>query len=173
MNKTDILVLTETRAKTMEEGENTYIKKSRLKVTMTTTSGRPAAGVTVLTNNDFLFLEESSRESEPAGHYVIGAYKTKGRCFIIGGIYLDSSGNDQTGVMAVQMLSAHITELKQMYGTNCVMIAGDFNVTLYAEQSHSGRMNKPRTFQELQDLLAEHGMQDVGRTHRMEDPTYR
>ena len=32
INKTDLLVLTETRAKTIEESRNTYVKKSRMKV---------------------------------------------------------------------------------------------------------------------------------------------
>ncbi len=40
INKTELLVLTETRAKTIEESRNTYVKKSRMKVIMATSSGR-------------------------------------------------------------------------------------------------------------------------------------
>jgi hypothetical protein len=52
IEKTDILVLTETRARTAEESQATYIKKSGLTVTKCTSSGRAAAGVTVLTGSE-------------------------------------------------------------------------------------------------------------------------
>ena len=71
---------------------------------------------------------------------------------IVGGVYLDSTGQDQVGVAALQQLSAHISELKQMYGTTNIILTGDFNVTLYSDQSHSGRINKPHTSQELHDI---------------------
>jgi len=173
INNTDILVLTETRAKTLEECRSTCIKNTRLTVSMATTSGRSATGVTVLSSPNITYLADSFRESEPAGHFVIGAYKMYGIQVIIGGIYLDSTGQDQLGVTAIQQLSARILELKQIYGTNYVILTGDFNVTLYAEQCHSGRINKPHTSQELHDLLEEHGLRDTGRTHKIEEPTYR
>ena len=44
IENTDVLVLTETRARTTEESQATYIKKSGLAVTMCTSSGRAAAG---------------------------------------------------------------------------------------------------------------------------------
>jgi hypothetical protein len=64
---------------------------------------------------------------------------------IVGGVYLDSSGQEQLGVDALNRLTAHITELKQLYGTDTIILTGDFNVTLHASQCHSGRINKPRT----------------------------
>jgi hypothetical protein len=79
---------------------------------------------------------------------------------------------DQVGVAAIQQLSEHITELKQMCGTASVLLTGDFNVTLYPEQCHAGRIHKPRTSQELHDLLAEHSLHDVGNTHNTVKPTY-
>ncbi len=54
-----------------------------------------------------------------------------------------------------------------------MVLAGDFNVILHADQSHSGRLNKPRTAQELQDLLTEHQLQDVGQVQNITEPTYR
>ena len=44
IEKTDILVLTETRARTAEESQATYIKKSGLTVTMCTSSGKQWQG---------------------------------------------------------------------------------------------------------------------------------
>jgi len=172
-HSTDILVLTETRAKTNEESNQTRIKKSNLRVTMSTSSGRASAGVTVLTGSNISLVENSVRESTPTGHYILGVYKVQGTILIIGGIYLDSTGQEQVGIDALQNLSTHITELKQLYGTNCVILTGDFNVTLFADQCHSGRINKPRTSQELHDLLEEHGLNDAGGTHNMVTPTYR
>jgi hypothetical protein len=173
VNNTDLLVLTETRAKTIEESRSTYVKKSRMKVIMATSSGRTAAGVTILSNPSIEYVENSARESEPAGHHVIGAVMKGGTCIIVGGVYLDSTGQDQVGVTAVQQLSEHIAELKQIYGTACVLLTGDFNVTLHPEQCHAGRISKPRTSQELHDLLAEHNLHDAGTTHNMVEPTYR
>jgi len=170
---TELLVLTETRAKSIEESRSTRVKKSGMAVTMATSSGRTAAGVTVLSKSGIVYIENSSRESVPPGHYVIGAYRKGGTCTLVGGVYLDSTGQDQVGVAALQQLSAHISELKQMYGTTNVILTGDFNVTLYSDQSHSGRINKPHTSQELHDLLAEHGLNDAGKTHNAAAPTYR
>jgi hypothetical protein len=92
---------------------------------------------------------------------------------IVGGVYLDSSGQEQLGVDALNRLTTHITELKQLYGTDTIILTGDFNVTLHASQCHSGRINKPRTSQELQDLMTEHRLLDTGHTHGNVDPTYR
>ena len=136
IEKTDILVLTETQARTAEESQATYIKKSGLTVTMCTSSGRAAAGVTVLTGSQLQIVEGSIRESEPAGHYTLGVYKTHGVFIIVGGVYLDSSGQEQLGVDALNRLTVHITELKQLYGTDTIILTGDFNVTLHASQCH-------------------------------------
>ncbi len=173
IESTDILILTETRARTAEESQSTYIKKSGLAVTMSTSSGRAAAGVTVLTGPQLQMIEGSIRESEPTGHYTLGVYKTHGVLIIVGGVYLDSSRQEQLGIDALQRLTAHVTELKQLYGTDTIILTGDFNVTLHASQCHSGRINKPRTSQELQDLMTEHRLLDTGHTHGNVDPTYR
>ncbi len=85
---TDVLVLTETRARTAEESQSTFIKKSGLSVTMCTSSGRAAAGVTVLTGPQLQLIEGSIRESEPTGHYILGVYKTHGALLIMGGCIL-------------------------------------------------------------------------------------
>ncbi len=55
-----------------------YLAALSLTVTMATSSGRSAAEVTVLSNANITFLENSFRESEPTGHYSIGAYKMYG-----------------------------------------------------------------------------------------------
>jgi hypothetical protein len=88
-------------------------------------------------------------------------------------VYLDSSGQEQLGVDSLNRLTTHLTELKQLYGTDTITLTGDFNVTLHASQCHSGRINKPRTSQELQDLIAEHRLMDTGQTHGNVEPTYR
>jgi hypothetical protein len=142
-----------------------------MQVTMATSSGRTAAGVTILSNPNLEYVENSSKESEPAGHHVIGVYRKGGTCIIVGGVYLDSTGQDHVGVTAVRQLSEHISELKQIYGTACVLLTGDFNVTLHPEQCHAGRINKPRTSQELHDLLMEHNLHDVGNIHSIVEPT--
>jgi len=172
-HNTDILVLTETRARNLEESNQTRIKKANLRVTMATSSGRASAGVTVLTGTSIILQENSVRESAPTGHYILGVYKIQGTFIVIGGIYLDSSGQEQVGIDALNNLTTHITELKQLYGTNHVVLTGDFNVTLFADQCHSGRINKPRTSQALHDMLEEHALIDSGRTHNNTDSTYR
>jgi hypothetical protein len=172
-HNTDILVISETRARTIEEGLSIYIQGSHLQATMATSAGRPSAGVTVLTGAHLILIEGSIRESDPQGHYVLGVYTIYGIRVIIGGIYLDSSNSDHTGVTAIQNLSAHITDLQQLYDTTNVILTGDFNVVLYPDQCHSGRIIKPRTSQELHDLADEHGLRDTGRIHGKETPTYR
>jgi hypothetical protein len=92
VHNTDLLVLTETRAKTIDESRSMRVKKSGMTVTMATSSGRTAAGVTVLSNTNIAYVENSSRESVPAGHFVIGTYRKGGICIIVGGVYLDSTG---------------------------------------------------------------------------------
>jgi hypothetical protein len=140
---------------------------------MATSSGRASAGVTVLTGSSITIEENSVRESAPTGHYILGVYKVQGTFIVFGGTYLDSTGQEQVGIDALNNLSTHITELKQLYGTNHVILTGDFNVTLFADQCHSGRINKPRTSQALHDLLEEHALIDSGRTHNNIDSTYR
>jgi hypothetical protein len=94
IESTDILVLTETRARTVEESQSTYIKKSGLTVTMCTSSGRAAAGVTVLTGPQLQIVEGSTRESEPTGHYTLGVYKTHGVFIIVGGFIWIAQGRN-------------------------------------------------------------------------------
>jgi hypothetical protein len=54
---------------------------------MCTSSGRAAAGVTVLTGSQLQLLEGSIRVSEPTGHYTLGVYKTHGVLILVGGGY--------------------------------------------------------------------------------------
>jgi hypothetical protein len=171
MNVTDIFVLTETRIKTMAECKN--IRTGQLKPTMATVSGRTAGGVIVLTSKNVALIEGSSRESNPAGHFITGAYQMHGTRVIVGGIYLDSIGTDQIGVQVIQQLTEHIGELQQAYNTHHTIISGDFNVVLHADQCHSGRINKPQTSQCLQDMLAEYDLADAGQNASNIEPTYR
>jgi exonuclease III len=170
-NSTDVYVLTETRIKTAAECQN--IRIGQLRPTMTTVSGRTAAGVIVLTNKNCSYIEGSSRESNPAGHFIIGVYQIQGTRVIIGGVYLDSSGTDQVGVQAIQQINGHIEELQRAYNTRHTVLTGDFNVVLQADQCHSHRINKPQTSQHLQDMIVEYNLIDSGAQANNMEPTYR
>jgi len=170
-NSTDIYVLTETRIRTVAECQN--IRIGKLRPTMMTVSGRTAAGVIVLTNKNCSFIEGSSRESNPAGHFIIGVYQIQGTRIILGGIYLDSSGTDQVGVQAIQQINGHIEELQRAYNTRHTVLTGDFNVVLQADQCHSHRINKPQTSQHLQDMIVEYNLIDSGTQADNIEPTYR
>ena len=171
--KPDIFVLTETRAKSVDECKSIWLS-SQLQATMYTTTGRTSAGVIVYTNKKGLeLITESRRESDPTGHYVIGVYRTNGLNIIIGGVYLDSSGSDPIGVAAIRSLTIDLQELMQIYDTQKIVLAGDFNVVLYANQCHSGYINKPRTSQMLHDLTAEFNLYDTGGGGDCLNMTYR
>jgi hypothetical protein len=170
-NATDVFVLTETRIKTTAECKN--IRIGQLKPTMMTVSGRTAAGVIVLTNKNASFIEGSSRESNPAGHFIIGVYQIHGTRVIIGGVYLDSIGTDHVGVQAIQQINGHIEELQRAYNTQHTVLTGDFNVVIHADQCHSKRINKPQTSQHLQDMIIEYNLLDSGTKANNVEPTYR
>ena len=168
---TDILVLSEIRIKTAEECRKVRI--AGLQPTIMTTTGRAAGGVMVLTCKDISYIQNSSIESDPPGHYVLGVFEVCGSKCIIGGVYLDASGVDNIGETALHNMSRDITILSARHNAFTTIISGDFNVTIVASECSGQRITKEHTAQKFMDLLEEYNLRDVGTYKGNTMATYR
>ena len=109
-------------------------------------------------------MEGSTRHSPLPGHYALGVVELQGDRIIIGGVYGDSANNDTASAAVLQAMTNHITELKYLFNTANILLAGDFNVVYRNEDTTSFHNRKPRTATLLEAIMRHHGLQDLGLT---------
>jgi len=158
--QTDFLVLTEVKADPRCI-QNAHIKWG-LRPALHSLHQDPHGGVVVFSKPKHKLIEGSQREADRAGHIAAGVFNVRGSRIIIAGFYGESASHDRISVDLMHELHNIIRELKHIYRTNHVLIAGDFNVT--ADRSDSNNPNhisKPRTARLLRTMMEDHDLIDL------------
>ena len=157
--KTDFLILTETR---VDQSAYKNVKlKWGLKATQFSLHQTARAGVIVYSREIHKIIPESIRTGTIAGHMCLAVYEISGSRTIVGGIYGPSDNNDRLGVSFLRELSETISELKIIYNTNHVLLAGDFNAVWRQEDSNCFHTRKPQTSRSLLQLMEDHSLLDL------------
>ncbi len=157
--KTDFLILTETR---VDQSAYKNVKlKWGLKATQFSLHQTARAGVIVYSREIHKIIPESIRTGIIAGHMCLAVYEISGSRTIVGGIYGPSDNNDRLGVSFLRELSETISELKIIYNTNHVLLAGDFNAVWRQEDSNCFHTRKPQTSRSLLQLMEDHSLLDL------------
>jgi len=157
--KTDFLILTETR---VDQSVYRNVKlKWGLKATQCSLQQTARAGVIVYSREIHKIIPESTRVGTIAGHMCLAVYEIAGSRTIVGGIYGPSDNNDRQGVAFLRELSEKISELKTIYNTNHVLLAGDFNAVWRQEDSNCFHTRKPQTSRSFAQLMEDHSLMDL------------
>ena len=160
-SNTDFVILSETKINVTAIGK----KKLKFGLTPTLASSQQGArgGVAVFSHPKHNLLEGSKRESEALGHFVCGVFQVNKSRIIIAGVYGRSDNLDGTASRIIGNLNETLDELKFLYNTNNVIVAGDFNATRSVNDSHNRIMNKPKTAEQIEIMVENHNLTDVAR----------
>jgi len=120
-----------------------------------------AGGVSVFSHKSHKLIEDSFRESNPAGNYVLGVYQVRSEQVIIGGIYGTPDSNDTKSADIFSQLHMHISELKHLYQVRSIIILGDFNCHLHKNDSSKDRILKYRTVNTIKNMMDRFDLFDV------------
>jgi len=162
-NQTDFLILTEVRA------DSRCIRNARikwgLKPTLHSLHHNPHGGVVIFSRPGHILIDGSIRESDTQGHIAAGVYEVRGSRIVVAGYYGESASNDRTSADRLHELHNIIRELKHVYRTTHVLIAGDFNVSpTYADSNNPNHISKPRTARLLRTMMEDHDLHDLAQT---------
>ena len=169
---TDFVFLTETKV------YPTDVHKRKLKYglipTLHTSQQGPRGGVIVFSHPKHELLEGSFRESEQLGHYVCGVYNVHGSNTIIAGVYGRSDNVDISCASIIQELNTTLTQLTQIFHTNRILLAGDFNAGRFNTDFSSKTITKIRTSECLNALITDHALIDLAeRTGKLQHTWHR
>ena len=169
---TDFVFLTETKV------YPTDVHKRKLKYglipTLHTSQQGPRGGVIVFSHPNHELLEGSFRESEQLGHYVCGVYNVHGSNTIIAGVYGRSDNVDISCASIIQELNTTLTQLTQIFHTNRIILAGDFNAGRFNTDFSSKTITKIRTSECLNALITDHALIDLAeRTGKLQHTWHR
>jgi len=158
--ETDFVVLTEVRAD-RRAAAGARIKWG-LKVSHSSLHDDPHGGVVILSKPEHKPIPGSFREATTPGHVAAAVYDVRGTRIVVVGVYGESASNDRASVVIMDDLRSILTELKHIYHTQEVIIAGDFNVTIHANDSNNPNHNsKPRTRRALRNIIDDHNLTDL------------
>ena len=119
-------------------------------------------GVIIFSHHGHTIIDGSQREATRAGHIAAAVYMVKGTRTVVAGVYGDPSSNDRTSVELMEELDEILEELQHVYHTRTVIIAGDFNATMYPRDANTGTNTaKPRTARKLTDIVNSHNLTDL------------
>jgi exonuclease III len=158
---TDFVILSETKINHTAAGKRKL--KYGLTPTLYTSQQGARGGVVVFSHPDHALLEGSARESDTPGHFVCGTYQIGKSRVIVAGVYGRSDNLDRTASAIFSNLAEIIEELKFLYNTNNVIMAGDFNVIRSNADSHNNINHKPRTTEQLEIMIEQHNLTDIAR----------
>jgi len=169
---TDFLILTETRAAPCA------FKKVKIKCGLIPSQHSlqeaARAGVIIYSRPDHKIIEDSLRTGATAGHLAAAVYEVHGSRTIVAGVYGPSESNDKTATKFIQELSRILRELKHIYRTQHIIIAGDFNAVWRPEDANSHHRLKPRTTGQFNKLMEDHNLTDLAfQTNRTSHTWYR
>jgi exonuclease III len=136
--------------------------KFGLKLSLTSDNrAAAAAGIAIFSKPEHKLLEGSERHSTPQGHTVTGVYSVQGTNVIVTGVYGVSVNNDRLSSLVFENLIEQISELKLLFNTTYIIIAGDFNCGL-ADNDFSTRNMRPRTTGTILRLMEDNDLYDLG-----------
>ncbi len=157
---TDFLVLTETRVYVCA------VRKLKIKYGLKPTAfslhRRPRGGVIIFSRMEHKLIPDSIRTSNTAGHITAAVYEVATLPTIVVGVYGHSDSSDRASLQVMRDLQLILRELTQVYETQRILVAGDFNAGMEEEDTNSGTNKKPLTTELLQTLLQDYHLVDIG-----------
>jgi hypothetical protein len=116
----------------------------------------------------------SERQSTTPGHIAAAVCKVKKSRTVVLGFYSISENNDRLSASTVREDSTNLTELKLLYNTQHVIVAGDFNAVLEPEDSSSREIRKQATSAALHQIIERHNLADLARkSNKLEHTWYK
>jgi exonuclease III len=157
---TDFLVLTETRVDVCAVRKLKI--KHGLKPTAFSLHRRPRGGVIIFSRLEHKLIPDSIQTSNTAGHITAAVYEVATLPTIVVGVYGHSDSSDRASLQVMGDLQSILRELTQVYETQRILVAGDFNIGMEEEDTNSGINKKPLTTALLQTLLQDYHLVDIG-----------
>ncbi len=155
----DFLILTETKA---HPSALTRIKlRYGMKISHHSSHQQAGKGVIIIAKPEHTIMEGSLRESGEPGHIAAAVYEVNKSRTVVIGVYGISENNDCSSADLIQEVSNIARELKHLYNTQHVIVAGDFNAVLSPEDSKDHHIRKTRTTGKLHTLLEQHNLTDL------------
>jgi len=155
----DFLILTETKA---HPSALTRIKlRYGMKISHHSSHQQARKGVIIIAKPEHTIMEGSLREADEPGHIAAAVYEVNKSRTVIIGVYGISENNDRSSADLIQEVSNIARELKHLYNTQHVIVAGDFNAVLSPEDSNDHHIRKTRTTGKLHTLLEQHNLTDL------------
>ncbi len=102
-----------------------------------------------------------NRESVEPGHIAAAVYEVNKSRTVVIGVYGISEKNNRYSADLIQEVSNIVRELKHLYNTQHMIVAGDFNAVLSPEDSNDHHIRKTRTVGKLHLLLEQHDLTDL------------
>ena len=157
---TDFVVLTEARADSRAAAHMRV--KWGLKPSHFSLHPEAHGGVIVLSKPEHKVIDGSRREATTPGHMAAAVYEIGDTRIIVVGLYGESASNDGASVAIMTDLRDTLTELKHIYNTHYILLAGDFNVTMHPEDANTpNHQSKPRTAHMLRTIMEDNQLTDL------------
>lgn len=157
---TDFFIMTEVRAP--PQLVNKVKMRKHLQPLQSSLHEEARAGVIVYSHRDHKIIPESQRVSMLPGHFTMAVYEIAGSRTIVGGIYGPSANNDKESAKFFREVHRNVKELKEIYRTSNIILAGDFNAVWRREDANNHTTQKKQTMRTLQHLLEAHHLTDLG-----------
>ena len=153
--KPTFLILSETRI-----GNREYTGKGVFKgykLVQHSSSGERNRGVCVFARIEAQVIEGTERNARD-GHSTVAAYTVQGAKVVVGGVYGPSGAGDREAEEVMRRVVEEVRELKQLVGTEHVIVAGDLNLKLDVK----GRNSKPRAVRVIREAAEQLRLRDMG-----------
>jgi hypothetical protein len=116
----------------------------------------------------------SERQSPTPGRIAAAVYEVKKSRTVVLGFYGISENNERLSASTIREASTTLTELKLLYNTQHIIVAGDFNAVLDSEDSSSREIRKRATSAALHQIIERHNLADLARkSNKMEHTWYK
>jgi hypothetical protein len=136
-------------------------------------SQEPRGGVVVYSHPDYELLNHSVRKSRTPGHFAMGVYVTPTKSkLIVAGIYGPSANNDRESSDFYEEVRQSLEELCNTFGTNNMILAGDFNAVLLPTDSSSKHHTKKNTSNLLNKMIEDLHLIDLASRARNTQHTW-
>jgi exonuclease III len=153
-------VLTETRV------DICAVKKIKLKYGLKPVAyslhRHPRGRVILFSRPEHKLFPDSVRMSENAGHIVAAVFEINSLPTVVVGVYGNSDSSDRASLAVMEELRLFTRELSQIYQTQRILLAGDFNVALKEADTNRDINHKPLTSELMKEIIEEHQLVDIG-----------
>jgi len=169
---TDFVVLTEVKADRQLALKARSIKWG-LRPTLFSLHNDAHGGVLIFSKPEHRLIEGSIREANTAGHIAAAVYDIQNRRIIVAGIYGEPASNDRASAEIIKEIDSILEDLKHIYNTQDIIIAGDFNVAIHPRDSNNpNHTRKPRTARTLLGMMDNHNLTDLALAANRADHTW-